>query len=56
MAKTARKRESLHTRAVYRYHPVFKDEKFDVLLDAEVVNHQRPSKVATCTSSDTAPS
>jgi len=40
MAKAARKRESLHTRAVYRYHPVFKDEKFDVLLDAEFVNHQ----------------
>ena len=39
MAKAARKRESLHTRAVYRYHPLFKDEKFDVLLDAEVVNH-----------------
>ncbi len=40
MAKAARRRESLHTRAVYRFHPVFKDEKFDVLLDAEVVNHQ----------------
>jgi len=40
MAKIARQRESLHTRAVYRYHPVFKDEKFDVLLDAETVNHR----------------
>jgi arginine deiminase len=39
MAMAARKRESLHTRAVYRYHPIFKDEKFDVLLDAESVNH-----------------
>ena len=40
MAKAARKRESLHTRAVYRYHPVFKDEKFEMLLDAETTNHQ----------------
>jgi arginine deiminase len=40
MAKTARKRESLHTRAVYRYHPVFKDEKFEVYLDEEVTHHQ----------------
>jgi arginine deiminase len=40
MAKAARKRESLHTRAIYRYHPLFKDEKFDVLLDSETVNHQ----------------
>ncbi len=40
MAKVARQRESLHTRAVYRYHPLFKDEKFDILLDAETINHQ----------------
>jgi len=39
MAKPARQRESLHTRAVYRYHPIFKDEKFDLLLDEEVVHH-----------------
>jgi len=37
--KPARQRESLHTRAVYRYHPIFKDEKFDLLLDEEVVHH-----------------
>jgi arginine deiminase len=40
MAMAARRRESLHTRAVYRFHPIFKDEKFDVLLDAEVASHQ----------------
>jgi len=40
MAKAARRRESLHTRAVQRFHPVFRDEKFDVLLDADVVGHQ----------------
>lgn len=39
MAKAARRRESLHTRAVYRYHPLFRDEKFDVLLDAEETSH-----------------
>lgn len=39
MAKAARRRESLHTRAVYRYHPLFRDEKFDVLLDADEIGH-----------------
>jgi arginine deiminase len=39
MAKLARQRESLHTRAVYRYHPFFKDEKFEVYLDEEFVHH-----------------
>ncbi|MBW4029304.1 MAG: arginine deiminase [Acidobacteria bacterium] len=39
MAKAARRRESLHTRAVYRFHPLFKDEKFDLLLDLEGLNH-----------------
>jgi len=28
MAKPARQRESLHTRAIYRFHPLFADEKF----------------------------
>lgn len=28
MAKLARQRESLHTRAVYRYHPLFRDAHF----------------------------
>ncbi len=39
MAKAARRRESLHTRAVYLYHPLFRDEKFDVLLDADEIGH-----------------
>jgi arginine deiminase len=40
MAKVARRRESLHARAVYRFHPIIQHEKFDVLLDADEVNHQ----------------
>ena len=32
MAKLARQRESVHTRAVYRYHPLFRDADFAVLL------------------------
>ncbi|HVC13360.1 MAG TPA: arginine deiminase [Acidimicrobiales bacterium] len=28
MAKTARQRESVHSRAIYRFHPMFVDEKF----------------------------
>jgi arginine deiminase len=39
MAKPARQRESLHTRAVYRYHPYFRDEKFELLLDEEIIHH-----------------
>ncbi|MBT8136686.1 MAG: arginine deiminase [Gammaproteobacteria bacterium] len=30
MAKTARRRESVHLRAVYKFHPAFRDAKFDV--------------------------
>ena len=29
MAKLARQRESVHTRAVYRYHPLFRDAQFE---------------------------
>jgi arginine deiminase len=39
MAKAARKRESLHTRAIYRYHPLFTDEKFETYLDEETTQH-----------------
>lgn len=35
MAKPARQRESLHTRAIYRFHPLFRDEHLEVLLDEE---------------------
>jgi arginine deiminase len=40
MAKPARQRESLHTRAIYNFHPMFRDEKFEVYLDEEVTHHQ----------------
>ena len=40
MAMAARRRESLHTRAVYRFHPLFADEKFEVYLDEETTHHQ----------------
>jgi arginine deiminase len=40
MAKIARQRESLHTRAIYRFHPMFRDEKFEVYLDESVTHHQ----------------
>jgi arginine deiminase len=35
MAKPARQRESLHTRAIYRFHPLFHNQGFDVLLDEQ---------------------
>ncbi len=35
MAKPARQRESLHTRAIYRHHPLFAEEKFVTLLDED---------------------
>lgn len=38
MAKPARRRESLHTRAIYRFHPLFRDQHLEVLLDEEVVH------------------
>lgn len=39
MAKPARQRESLHTRAVYRFHPMF-DAKFAVYYGDDDVPHQ----------------
>ncbi|MEU3341800.1 arginine deiminase [Streptomyces sp. NPDC002144] len=36
MAKTARRRESLHAEAIYRFHPLFADTGFDPLLDGPV--------------------
>ncbi|HUX04260.1 MAG TPA: arginine deiminase [Acidimicrobiales bacterium] len=38
MAKPARRRESLHTRAIYRFHPLFRDQHLEVLVDEEVVH------------------
>jgi arginine deiminase len=39
MARAARRRESLHTRAVYRFHPRFTDREFDVLYGGDDGNH-----------------
>jgi arginine deiminase len=39
MAKSARERESLHTRAIYRYHPLFRDQKFETYMDEENPSH-----------------
>jgi len=39
MAKPARQRESLHTRAIYRFHPLFADEKFVTYLGDDDVTH-----------------
>ncbi len=39
MAKTARQRESLHTRAIYRFHPLFADQAFETYLDEENPDH-----------------
>lgn len=36
MAKTARRRESLHAEAIYRFHPLFADTGFDPLLEGPV--------------------
>lgn len=40
MAKPARQRESLHTRAIYRYHPLFAGSKFVTYLGDDDVAHQ----------------
>lgn len=40
MAKPARQRESLHTRAVYRFHPLFTDATFPVLYGGGDNDHQ----------------
>jgi arginine deiminase len=40
MAKAARQRESLHSRAVYRFHPMFADATFPVYYGDDDLNHQ----------------
>ncbi|WP_405953633.1 arginine deiminase [Streptomyces phaeochromogenes] len=40
MAKPARQRESLHTRAVYEYHPLFADTAFPVYYGGDDTGHQ----------------
>ncbi|MDQ2957327.1 MAG: arginine deiminase [Actinomycetota bacterium] len=40
MAKAARQRESLHSRAVYRFHPLFADATFPVYYGDDDLNHQ----------------
>ncbi len=44
MAKLARQRESVHTRAVYRYHPLFRDAAFDVFYGDDDRDH-RPATI-----------
>ena len=39
MAKPARQRESLHTRAIYRHHPMFAGSDFDVYYGDDDDNH-----------------
>ena len=39
MAKPARRRETLHSRAIYRFHPLFADEKFPVLYGDDDAAH-----------------
>ena len=40
MAKPARQRETVHSRAIYRYHPMFADAKFSVLFGDDDERHQ----------------
>ncbi|MFI7120378.1 arginine deiminase [Amycolatopsis sp. NPDC049868] len=40
MAKPARQRESLHTRAIYRYHPMFAGAGFHTYYGDDDVSHQ----------------
>ncbi len=40
MAKLARQRESVHSRAVYRYHPLFRDTDFDVYYGDDDRDHR----------------
>ncbi len=40
MAKAARQRESLHSRAVYRFHPMFADATFPILYGDDDLAHQ----------------
>ena len=39
MAKDARRRESLHSRAIYRFHPMFADTGFTVYYGDDDANH-----------------
>lgn len=40
MAKPARQRESLHTRAIYRHHPMFAEAKFLTYYGDDDISHQ----------------
>jgi arginine deiminase len=40
MAKPARQRESLHSRAVYRFHPMFAEASFPIYYGGDDGNHQ----------------
>jgi arginine deiminase len=40
MARLARQRESVHTRAVYRYHPMFRDAQFDFYFGDDDLDHR----------------
>ncbi|MEP7021578.1 MAG: arginine deiminase [Pseudonocardiales bacterium] len=40
MAKLARQRESMHTRAVYRYHPIFRAASFDWYYGDDDLDHR----------------
>jgi len=40
MAKPARRRESLHTRAIYRFHPLFRDSDFITYYGDDDADHQ----------------
>jgi arginine deiminase len=40
MAKPARQRESIHSRAVYRYHPMFADASFPTFYGDDDADHQ----------------
>jgi arginine deiminase len=40
MAKLARRRESIHTRAVYRFHPLFADAVFPIFYGDDDLDHQ----------------
>jgi arginine deiminase len=40
MAKAARRRESIHSRTVYRYHPMFAAEPFPFFYGADDEDHQ----------------
>jgi arginine deiminase len=55
MAKPARQRETLHSRAIYGFHPLFVEAEFDVYYGGDdVTTCPRRSKAATSTSSATA--